>query len=175
MPPTFLIWSSICPEGDDLLFHKGDSHSQIGTKMCFFFGCVKKTQHQTSFPPKTQGHLSLVLSFVCLSQNFNLLYLHWEQMNERPQEQSFNSVGRVSVSFLETHQVWVSEAFLIPDSVLLLLLLLLLFYNRPGEGFKKIECKKKSFRFQIVDFQTVYTSQFSKAALTQWVSKVLLF
>jgi hypothetical protein len=26
-----------------------------------------------------------------------------------------------------------------------------------------------------VDSQTVYTSQFSKAALTQWVSKVLLF
>ncbi len=35
-----------------------------------------------------------------------------------------------------------SEDFLIPDSVLLLLLLLL-FYNRPREGFKKIECKKK--------------------------------
>ncbi len=46
----------------------------------------------------------------------------------------YTNVGRVLV-FLETHRVWVSEAFLIPDPVCFFYFY---FYNIPAEGFKKL-------------------------------------
>ncbi len=81
----------------------------------------------------------------------------------------YTNVGRVLVS-LETCQVRVSESFLIPDPVCFFYYY---FYNRPGEGFKKLNFFVP--RFQSAGFKTLNTNQFSKMVLRQRVSKVLLF
>ncbi len=99
-------------------------------------------------------------------------------MKECPQEQVhiqiFNSVGWVS-GFLETRQVWVSEDFLIPDSVLLLLLLLLLFYNRPREGFKKLNVKTIPLGFKLSILRQFIPVNFQRQLLHNGYQKFYYF
>ncbi len=84
-------------------------------------------------------------------------------------------LGGSQLFFWRLGFVWVSEDFLIHNLVLLLLLLLL-FCNRPTEGLKKFIPPPPPPEFHSVSSQTIiHTSWFSKAVLTPWVSKFLLF
>jgi len=85
--------------------------------------------------------------------------------------QIFNSVGWVS-GFLETRQVWVSEDFMIPDSVLLLLLL---FYNGPREGFKKLNVKTIPLGFKLWILRQFIPVNFQRQLLHNGYQKFYYF
>ncbi len=150
--------------------------SKLGAKLLTkVISKPKNTEYQTSFPPKLR--VIWVWSWVlCAYPKTSTCCICTEsRWNELPQEQG---------AYTNFQQCWVGLRFFrdppglgfrrFYDTRLSSFIIIIILQWTQG-GFQKIECKNNSLRFQIVDSQTVYTSQFSKAALTQWVSKVLLF